>query len=756
MSQPNADSISVRYPLIAAEWHPTLNDELQPSAITPGSKVKAHWLCGDCGHTWQARVGSRTRGHGCPACALRTTGKARGTPAPGNSLSERCPDIAAEWHPTRNGGLTPDEVGYASNKKVWWRCPICGHEWQVQVANRRNGSSCRKCSQAALRSPRPGNSFAERNPAVAAEWHPTLNGDLGSDDVAFSAKRKAWWLCSRCGNEWEASIGSRAAGAGCPPCSYTGGRSRNSDPPRKQTSSHISPADTAGASLPSRFPEVAAQWHPTRNGDRVPGDFRWASNVRACWLCSECGHEWEAMIASRTRGGAGCQPCGRRRVGAMLAKPKPGQSLADINPELAAQWHPSLNSDLAPATVTAKSGKRAWWLCPVCANEWEATIGSRADGSGCKACATAAAAIAFGKPEPGQSLAEQDAELAGQWHPTRNGDLTPADVTGNSGQKAWWQCSRRHEWLAMINNRTKARGCPQCTLWGTSAEEIRLRHELVAAGVPIEIHHEVRHPHTGRNLMCDMVVPEWRLVIEFDGHRFHKLPKGQARDRWKTDALHSAGWTVIRVREGLDPIGPNDVVVPKFSSEVVRAKAVLAKLTELGHRVEHHDRYLATEEAWALTAADDEVRRPRANSLALQSPALAAEWDAVKNAPLTPDDVTVGSGQKAWWICPVCGHSWKAAIYSRTNGHGCPECGKVSSLKNRSLPKPGNSLAERYPAIAAEWNPTRNGDQTPTTTGFGSHKKVWWLCGVCGVEWEGVINKRTSRGTGCPSRCNRH
>lgn len=182
-----------------------------------------------------------------------------------------------------------------------------------------------------------------------------------------------------------------------------------------------------------------------------------------------------------------------------MGAPKPGQSLAERLPDLAAQWHPVRNGGLTPVKVTVKSGKRAWWLCPDCGNEWEAQIGSRADGSGCKVCATRQVAAAHGKPDTGHSLAEQDSELASQWHPTRNADLTPADVTGNSGKKAWWMCPRGHEWQAMINNRTKARGgCPKCILWGgTSAEEIRLRHELVAAGVPIDVEHSMIYRRGG-------------------------------------------------------------------------------------------------------------------------------------------------------------------------------------------------------------------------------------------------------------------
>lgn len=458
-SRPNG--LNETHPALATQWHPVLNGDSQPSSVTAGAKLRAFWLCPVCSRVWQARVSSRAHGHGCPTCARRETGRLKSLPGPGDSLMERFPEVAAEWHPDRNEGLTPATVGYASNKKVWWPCARCGHEWTIQVSNRtRGGSSCRKCAHTSLRRPKPGSSLAERNPTVAAEWHPTLNGDLTPSDVAFSAKSKAWWKCSTCDIEWDASVGNRAAGAGCPGCRRRGRgptrtrRTAKSSATRRDSVRSAprseptplrglpeppptSPEIPAGTSLTECHPEVASQWHPVRNGDQAPTAFRWASNARAWWLCPTCGHEWSAIIISRTRGGAGCPKCGRRRAGVALGAPKPGQSLAERFPDLAAQWHPRRNGDVTPAVVAGKSGKRAWWLCPTCGNEWEAQIGSRADGSGCKACATRQIAVTHGKPAPRQSLAETDPELARQWHPTRNDDLSPADVTGNSGKNAW-------------------------------------------------------------------------------------------------------------------------------------------------------------------------------------------------------------------------------------------------------------------------------------------------------------------------------
>ena len=43
------------------------------------------------------------------------------------------------------------------------------------------------------------------------------------------------------------------------------------------------------------------------------------------------------------------------------------------------------------------------------------------------------------------SLADRNPELAKEWHPIKNGDLTPAQVTPGSGKKVWWICIREHD-----------------------------------------------------------------------------------------------------------------------------------------------------------------------------------------------------------------------------------------------------------------------------------------------------------------------
>ena len=53
-----------------------------------------------------------------------------------NSLAEVHPELVSEWS-EKNLTLTPDDITFASNKKVWWR-GACGHEWQAKRTS--NGS----------------------------------------------------------------------------------------------------------------------------------------------------------------------------------------------------------------------------------------------------------------------------------------------------------------------------------------------------------------------------------------------------------------------------------------------------------------------------------------------------------------------------------------------------------------------------------------------------------------------------------------
>jgi hypothetical protein len=63
----------------------------------------------------------------------------------GASLKNNFPDVAAQWHPTKNGNKKPENFTPGSGKKVHWRCER-GHEWEAVINDRTNGSSCPECA----------------------------------------------------------------------------------------------------------------------------------------------------------------------------------------------------------------------------------------------------------------------------------------------------------------------------------------------------------------------------------------------------------------------------------------------------------------------------------------------------------------------------------------------------------------------------------------------------------------------------------
>ena len=54
--------------------------------------------------------------------------------------------VSKEFHPTKNGDITPRDVVYGSHKKIWFVCNK-GHEWETPLFVRTGmGCGCPYCS----------------------------------------------------------------------------------------------------------------------------------------------------------------------------------------------------------------------------------------------------------------------------------------------------------------------------------------------------------------------------------------------------------------------------------------------------------------------------------------------------------------------------------------------------------------------------------------------------------------------------------
>lgn len=210
-----------------------------------------------------------------------------------------------------------------------------------------------------------------------------------------------------------------------------------------------------------------SELHPNKNTNLDIETLKTGSNKKANWIC-KLGHEWEAVVAERSRG-SDCPYCKGRKAWLGF------NDLATLLPDLAKQWHPVLNGTHTPSDFTAGSSYKAWWVCSN-NHEWQAKISDRKKGNGCLQCRKERLSAAQ------QTLPYTHPELAQEWNTERNSPVAFKDVSHGSNFKAWWLCSNNHEWQAKISDRLrrekdgKVGGCPECFKASFYSNENSLKH----------------------------------------------------------------------------------------------------------------------------------------------------------------------------------------------------------------------------------------------------------------------------------------
>lgn len=465
-------------PDLSEEWNYEKNDELTPSDVLPNSGMKVWWRCKK-GHEWQTSICHRSRGNGCPYCGGKKVLKGY------NDLQTLNPFLANEWNYEKNNGLTPSDVMPNSGKKVWWKC-FKGHEWQQKIYHRNNGVNCPIC-------------YSERStsfPEFALLYYLNKLGaevvhsykELGYElDIYIPSQKTAieydgfFWhknkrkqdleknqLCKRDGikiyriREGLTSLKDTSI-------DYEIQKDKRSELERVITEivndilgsgvdvdlrrdslaiDNLRDFIEKDSSILSLNPQISDEWNYEKNGDLKPEYFAPNSGKMVWWKCHK-GHEWQSRIQSRNRG-IGCPYCSGRN--AVIGE----NDLQTVNPNLAKEWNHERNNGLTPSDVLPNSEIRAWWKCQN-GHEWQAMIGNRTKGQGCPYCSGKKVLRGF------NDLQTVIPDLAREWHPTKNINLKPCDVTRGSNKKVWWKCLKGHEWQACICHRSKGVGCPYCS-----------------------------------------------------------------------------------------------------------------------------------------------------------------------------------------------------------------------------------------------------------------------------------------------------
>jgi len=724
-----ANSLMDEYPEIAKDWDYNLNVGVTPDKVAPHSNKKVWWIC-DKGHSYEATPDKRVgRGQGCPYCSGKKVLEGF------NDIATVCPELLDDWDYEKNKQITPSQLTKGSHKKIWWKCHVCGCEWQTTPNDRKSGKrGCPQCadikrvkSYRATRLINENNPFSIQHKELLDEWDYEKNCDYTPDEFSSNSGKKVWWVCSTCGNHWLASIQNRAIrGSGCPKCRK---HVRTSFPEQAifyYVRKYYIDAENACRSIfddykkgrgmleldiyiPSRSVGIeydGVAWHKSAEQikrGRIKYSLCQEKGIRLIRIsefevnekdyCDDLIYRednTEEALNNVIRNlldilGVDCSDdiidveVDRGIIMQQYIKILHDKSIAIRHPEAIKEWDFVKNKNITPEMVNANSNKNYWWICKR-GHSFKASPVNKfnSPANSCPYCTNHKVLTGF------NDMITRYPHLEKEWDYEKNEGVNPKMIMPGSARKYWWKCSEGHSYLMTANNKVfSQQKCPFC-----------LGKRVLAGYNDLES----RYPE----------------VIKF--------------------------WDYEKNNE----LSPSEL---HFGSN----KSVWWKC-KLGHSFKKTVANMVQFDSCPICAGRILVRG--VNDLKTKYPQIAAEWDYSMNGEKKPEDFKPSSREKIWWKCNTCGNSWCSKILVRTSQNaGCPECGYAIKQKRTNVEKnrlKGNTLALKFPEIAKEWDYEKNGNLTPDDIAPHSNTRVWWKCSK-GHSYYSLVDSRTGkRKTGCP------
>ena len=680
-------------PELLSEWNYERND-VEPINISIWSKRKVWWKCKE-GHEWLSSMNNRQKKVGCPYCSGKL-------PIVGlTDLETTNPELLKEWDYSKNI-ITPKEIKAGSGTKVWWKCSL-GHSWSASPNHRTKGRGCPICANKVVLL--GYNDLTTLKPNIASEWDYEKNGEKTPANYTVRSGERVWWKCKR-NHSWEAVIASRTGNkyVGCPYCSG------------------LLPIE-GETDLLTTNPELISEWNYEKNTLLTPNMVKAGSSDKVWWICDK-GHEWQAVISSRTVNESGCPFCsGRYAI-------QGENDLMSVDSPLLKEWNYDRNGRLTPSDFKEHSARKIWWKCKK-GHEWCSSISDRSRGDGCPYCSGKRVLVGF------NDLAHINPYIAKEWNYEKNGNKIPQKYTCKSGIKVWWKCEKGHEWKTSISNRSRGDGCPKCNSGIRTSFPEQAIYFYVKKIYPDAVNRCTDVLPNGMEI--DIFIPSINVGIEYDGSVWHESDKALEKEVKKYIECKRNDIFLIRVKEKGGNARENscDVMLridDSFNNEAYSSLFMqLSKYIKIPNEIDVKNDRVHIQENYKT-----EIKN---NSFGSKYADLVVEWDSEKNGMLTPYMFSSNSGERIWWKC-CKNHSWQTTISTRAKGSGCPYCSGRYAIKGE------NDLQTLRPEIASEWNYNKNGKLLPCEFKSQSNKKVWWKCKE-GHEWEAIIANRTRRGDGC-------
>lgn len=468
---------------------------LDPSKLTQGSHIKAHFICPECKNKWIGSIRDAAKYNGCQLCMkkARSINNIKSKIMVKGSLFITNPELKKEWDYEENNKieLYPENVMAGTSKKAHWICPL-NHKFEAYISNRAlKHTGCPICiGQKVLKG---FNDLETTRPDLLREWDYQKNDKIGitPQNVMKGSHVLVHWICPF-GHEYTKQVKERCAGHGCTICAK-----------ESQTSF---PEQAIFYYISKKFPDVKNRYGnpeidifiPTLNfGIEYDGLFAHKNkkdkeeikdkaikskginllrikevieeknddkNVIYCvsnsnnTFMNDVINKIEKIINTTYSLNVKFKPNiekDRIIIEKQYFSLRKENSIVDKRPDIAKEWDYIKNSTIKPEYISCGNSRKYFWICSK-GHSYQASPKHRCHGTNCPYCALKIFKTGINDIKTLYPMVVKD------WDYKQNLKM-PEDEIAILSHKFYWKCPKGHSYIATLRAKLKNAKCTICS-----------------------------------------------------------------------------------------------------------------------------------------------------------------------------------------------------------------------------------------------------------------------------------------------------
>ena len=656
-------SFEQNYPEKALDWDydDERNYPYKPSDFLFGSNKKVYWKCHVCGYKSEKPISIYhyvKNKCSCRQCAKNMEDSYKKAYIlkrieKEGSFEQNYPEKALDWDydDERNYPYKPSDFLSSSNKKIYWKCHVCGYKSekpQTINCHAKTRFPCKQCAQKNLSNSHGDTPITVTNPELLEEWDYSKNQEEGiypEKITSHNTITQIHWICKR-GHTWRKSVSYRInqTSGKCPKCQ----KEKQTSFPEQALFFYFSDKVKCINGYPIKNNSHIDIYMPEiRVGIEYDGFFhkrekKIISDKRKDLVVNGMGITLYRVIEADSFGISGNK---------IYVKPDKKYIYLNYAIEILCQF---IGVEYTPFNILENQ---------TAIYEQYLTL------------------------EKERSIAKLYPHLLKEWDYEKNGKIDPEYIScGSASVHLFWKCEKGHSYLATAASRTKGYGCKYC-----SSHMILQGFNDLKTLRPDLMQEWDFEENDKLNIFPDKIGVNYRKKCVY----------------WKCKNNSEHKW-------------PATVSSRNYGSGCIFCAE--EKRKESKRRT-----YILKNGSFAEKCHD-----------------LLEDWD-YDNNEILPENIPTHYSERVYWKCHICGHSWHDTPDNRANGKGCKKCMEKehSQRVKKALLKKYGSLAQNNPEVLKFWDYENNGEKQPENITSKCTDVVNWKCPMCNHRWPKKVQKMT-------------